>query len=214
MLQDQVTTKTRCTHILSCLRKVGKVLFNNALNTFYLWLYGVRHMVKDHSDSERGNRCRHIGYSFRLAARVLLYASSHRQDNTYHGLCYTSRGALAGTRNSSMGSPHEGSILKLFNARTNAIRTFSLRIEQFLFPSLTFQTFWKHLHTLFYHLMCKTTADCTGSGASEKRFAPMHLYKQLFMRIGDSGSRNENFVACATDIPSDTVISMRLTETW
>ena len=47
-------------------------------------------------------RCRHIGYSYRLAARVLLYAPSHRQDNTYHGLCYTSRGALAGTRNSSM----------------------------------------------------------------------------------------------------------------
>ena len=39
-------------------------------------------------------RCRHIGYSFRLAARVLLYAPSHRQDSTYHGLCYTSRGAL------------------------------------------------------------------------------------------------------------------------
>ena len=35
-----------------------------------------------------------MGYSFRLAARVLLYASSHRQVNTYHGLCYTSRGAL------------------------------------------------------------------------------------------------------------------------
>ena len=46
-------------------------------------------------------RCRHIGYSYRLTARVLLYAPSHRQDNTYHGLCYTSRGALAGTRNSS-----------------------------------------------------------------------------------------------------------------
>ena len=55
-------------------------------------------------------RCRHMGYSFRLAARVLLYAPSHRQDSTYHGLCYTSRGALAGTRNSSMGPPHEGSI--------------------------------------------------------------------------------------------------------
>ena len=52
-------------------------------------------------------RCRHIGYSFRLAARVLLYAPSHRQDSTYHGLWYTSRGALAGTRNSSMGPPHE-----------------------------------------------------------------------------------------------------------
>ena len=31
------------------------VLFNNALNTFYLRLYGVRYMVKDHSDSEKGN---------------------------------------------------------------------------------------------------------------------------------------------------------------
>ena len=54
--------------------------------------------------------CRHIGYSYRLTARVLLYAPSHRQDNTYHGHGYTSRGALAGTRNSSMGPPHEGSI--------------------------------------------------------------------------------------------------------
>ena len=48
-------------------------------------------------------RCRHIGYSFQLTARVLLYAPSH-------SLCYTSRGALAGARNSSMGPPHEGSI--------------------------------------------------------------------------------------------------------
>ena len=71
------------------------VLFNDALNTFYLRLYGVRHMVKDHSDSEKGNPLPHH--------RLLLYAPSHRQDNTYHGLCYTSRGALAGTRNSSMG---------------------------------------------------------------------------------------------------------------
>ena len=31
-------------------RKEGNVLFNDALNTFYLRLYGVRHMVKDHSD--------------------------------------------------------------------------------------------------------------------------------------------------------------------
>ena len=50
-------------------------------------------------------RCCHIGYSYWLTARVLLYAPSHRQDNTHHSLCYTSRGALAGTRNSSMGPP-------------------------------------------------------------------------------------------------------------
>ena len=36
-------------------RKEGNVLFNDTLNTFYLRLYGVRHMVKNHSDSERGN---------------------------------------------------------------------------------------------------------------------------------------------------------------
>ena len=35
--------------------KEGNVLFNDALNIFYLRLYGVRHMVKDHSDSEKGN---------------------------------------------------------------------------------------------------------------------------------------------------------------
>ena len=44
-------------------------------------------------------RCRHMGYSFRLTARVLLYALSQRQDKIYNGLRYTSRGALAGTRN-------------------------------------------------------------------------------------------------------------------
>ena len=90
-----------CTAALPYLeRKEGNILFNDALNTFYLGLYGVRHMLKDHSET----RCRHMGYSFRLAVRVLLYASSHRQDNTYDGLCYTSRGALGGTRNSSIGT--------------------------------------------------------------------------------------------------------------
>ena len=36
-------------------RMEGNFLFNDILNTFYLRLYGVRHMVKDHSDSEKGN---------------------------------------------------------------------------------------------------------------------------------------------------------------
>ena len=66
-------------------------------------------------------RCSHIGYSYRLTARVLLYAPSHRQDNTYNGLCYTSHGALAGTRNSSMGPPHEGSIQQPTSPWANAL---------------------------------------------------------------------------------------------
>ena len=36
-------------------RKEGNVLFNDALNTFLIWLYGIKHMVKDHSGSGRGN---------------------------------------------------------------------------------------------------------------------------------------------------------------
>ena len=42
-----------CTSIIS--ERERDVLFNDALNTFYLRLYGVRHIVKDHSDSEKGN---------------------------------------------------------------------------------------------------------------------------------------------------------------
>ena len=68
-----------------------------------IWLRSILIVRKE-------TRWRHIGYSYRLTARVLLYSSSHRQDSTYHNLCYTSRGALAGMRNSSLGPPHEGSI--------------------------------------------------------------------------------------------------------
>ena len=74
--------------------------FNDAFNTFYLRLYSIRQMVNDHSDREREETCCHdMGYSFRLTARVLLYAPSDRQDSTYHRLCYTSCGVLAGMRN-------------------------------------------------------------------------------------------------------------------
>ena len=64
-------------------RKEGNVLFNDALNTFYLRLYGVRHMVRTILIVRKETCCHHIGYSYRLTARVLLYAPSHRQDNTY-----------------------------------------------------------------------------------------------------------------------------------
>ena len=37
------------------IKKEGQVLFNDAFNTFYLHLYGIGHMVKGHSDSEREN---------------------------------------------------------------------------------------------------------------------------------------------------------------
>ena len=56
-------------------------------------------MVKDHSNKGRGNPLPPHMLLFVISSKgVLLYASSHRQDNTYHSLCYTSRGALTGMR--------------------------------------------------------------------------------------------------------------------
>ena len=79
-----------------CWRKEGNVLFNDTLNTFYLLLYGISHMVKHHSDSERGNPLPPHGLLFPINSKgSFLYAPSHTQDSTYHGLCYTNRGALA-----------------------------------------------------------------------------------------------------------------------
>ena len=98
-------------------------LFNDALNTFYLRLYGLGHMIKDHSDSERGNLLMPHGLLFLINSKVLLHAPSHRQDSTYHGLYYTSRRAMAGMRNSSMGPPHEGSIRRPIAPWANALTT-------------------------------------------------------------------------------------------
>ena len=50
-------------------RKEGNVLFNDALNTFYLLLYGVRHMVKDHSDSEKRNPLPPHGLLFPISSK-------------------------------------------------------------------------------------------------------------------------------------------------
>ena len=50
-------------------RKEGNVLFNDTLNTFYLQLYGVGHMVKDHLDSERGNPLPTHGLLFPISSK-------------------------------------------------------------------------------------------------------------------------------------------------
>ena len=50
-------------------QKEGNVLFNDTLSTFYLRLYGVGHMVKDHSDSERGNLLPPHGLLFPISSK-------------------------------------------------------------------------------------------------------------------------------------------------
>ena len=94
--------------------KEGNVLFNDALNTFYLRLYGIGHMVKDHSDSERGNLLPPHGLLFPINSKV--FYMHHPTDR----IIQTSS-SLAGTRNSSMGSPHEGSIRRPIAPWANAL---------------------------------------------------------------------------------------------
>ena len=104
----------------TCVRQTGRrkqrnVLFNDALNTFYLWLYGVGHRIKDHSDSERRNPL--PPHTLLFPIRDLLSSLSHRQDSTYHNLCYTNHRALAGTRNSSMDPPRRINLMIPFTKK-------------------------------------------------------------------------------------------------
>ena len=46
-----------------------KCFFNDARNTFCLLLYGFRHMVKDHQDSERGNPLPQNGIVFPIRSK-------------------------------------------------------------------------------------------------------------------------------------------------
>ena len=87
-----------CVSVCVC-RKEGNVLFNDVLNTLFLFTVIWR---RTYGKGPFRNPLQPImGYSVRLATMVILYTPSHRQDSTYHGLCYISRG----TRNSSMGLP-------------------------------------------------------------------------------------------------------------
>ena len=66
-------------------------LFYLALHSthFYLRLYGVRHLVKYHS--ERGNQLPPHGLLLLISSKGSFVCTSQRQDNTYYCLCYTSR---------------------------------------------------------------------------------------------------------------------------
>ena len=116
-----------------------------------IWLRAILIVRKE-------TRCRHIGYSYRLTASVLLYAPSHRQDNTYHGLCYTCRGALAGTRNSSMGPPHEGSIRRPIAPWANVLPLSYVPLHlSYRSLALTSKEFAYYDHWLFKNCSSVTT---------------------------------------------------------
>ena len=71
-------------------------IFNNALNLFYLRLYGFGYMVKNHADTTRGN------LQPTLHGLLFLISSNESFNYIYHSLCCTSHGILSGRRNSSI----------------------------------------------------------------------------------------------------------------
>ena len=73
-----------------------------------------------------------MGYSFRLTARVLLYAPSHRQNSTYHGRSYhgaTSRSLLSTLTCISASTVRCEQIL----AQSKQVRVFHPRLGYFSF---------------------------------------------------------------------------------
>ena len=112
--------------------------------------------------------------------------------------------------------------MKLFDARPNAIRTFGLRIKQFLTASNI--DFSDILETPSYFILppwcVKPPKIVLDLVHLKKDRTDSSIYQQLFLEIRDKyrdyipvytdGSRDGNSVACATVFPSDTELSMRL----
>ena len=72
-------------------------------------LYDFTHMVKDHSNSERKHCHHYVGYSYGLAARDLLCATTHTVQHTMPMLIQSWSTAV--TRSRSMGPPCADALL-------------------------------------------------------------------------------------------------------
>ena len=76
-----------CKTDLSSISKAeGMVLFNDALNTFYLRLYGVRHMVKDHLD--KGRKPATAIWATLLDQQQGLFYTHHLTDRIIHATAF------------------------------------------------------------------------------------------------------------------------------
>ena len=64
-------------------------LFNDALNAFYLRFYGDGHMVKHHSDSQRGNPLSPlVGLHFLISSNVVGFYTHHPTDRIANTMAY------------------------------------------------------------------------------------------------------------------------------
>ena len=116
------------------LQEGKKKMFYLTTHSMHLYLHGIRHMVKDHSYSERKPAAVTTWATVRLPVWGILYAPSHKEHSTYHRLCYIIHGALAGMRNRSMGPPRRTG-LKTHGTMVNAL-TMELHLANDLLTSL------------------------------------------------------------------------------
>ena len=105
-----------------------------------------------------------MGYYFRLATRVILFTPSHRQDNTYYGLCYTSCGALAGTRHISMGKGRRESEIEKTERQGQRWR----RNDNVAFLTQYAELYYRYIHWRFEHAHHKTTYLLNRAGRSSE----------------------------------------------
>ena len=131
-------------------------------------------------------RCHNMGYSFRLAAKVLLYASSHRQDNTYHGL-FSPVVEHWLERETALWVHHEGSIRRPIAPWANALTTElhptpkeKLKLKFVLFNDAT-GTHW----FLSYHRLVDVIHMVTLTHFLEGNSLPPH---RLLFSISSKGS--------------------------
>ena len=120
--------------------KEGNVLFNDALNTFYLRLYGVGHMVKDHSDSERGNPLPLHGLLFSINSKCSFICTITQTGYHIPGSCLDIWYPLAHLPNAQEPSYHHDRFLEHHDAAT----TKTVDLLHAVWSIKLVSTFYKH----------------------------------------------------------------------
>ena len=92
-------------HFQSVSRTEGNVLFNKILNTFYLRLYSVKPMEKDHWDSERGNPLPPL-HELLSSLSSKIYFIHYPTGRLVHTMAFATQ--VAGTWNGTMGPSCRG----------------------------------------------------------------------------------------------------------
>ena len=101
-------------------------------------------------------------------------------ERSYHGATSRSSSKIKSLpKHPAHNAVFDNTYMTLSDARPSAIRTFGLRIKQFLTASIIEFSDILETPSLFY----LTTEDCAGFGASDKKIEQMRIYQQRLLEI-------------------------------